>query len=148
MKIVLIKDVPKIGRKYDVKEVSDGYARNFIIKNKLGELATPKLVVWAERARAKILEEKKLREELLMKNLEGLKGVVITLQGKANEQGHLFAGFHKDQIVAAIKEATRLDIDPEHLILAKPIKELGEHEIKILVQDKKATFKIMVEPAS
>lgn len=145
MKIILLKDVPKVGRRYDIKDVADGYARNFIIKNKLGDMATPKLIAWAERENGRLSQEKKLHEDLLVKNLEDLKGVTITLHGKANEQGHLFAGIHKEQLISAIKDATRLDVSAEHIILEKPIKELGEHEVKIIVQDKKASFKVVVE---
>jgi large subunit ribosomal protein L9 len=145
MKVILLKDVPKVGKRYDIKNVADGYARNFIIKNKLGEMATPKLIQWVEREKGRITQEKKIHEDLLGKNLEGLKGVTITLHGKANDQGHLFAGIHKEQLIPAIKEATRLEVDAEHIILEKPIKELGEHEVKIIVQDKKAIFKVIVE---
>ena len=146
MKVILLKDVPKVGRRYDIKDVADGYARNFIIKNKLGDMATPKLIEWAQREKGRLSQEKKLHEDLLIKNLEDLKGVTITL-GKANEQGHLFAGIHKEQLISAIKEATRLEVSAEHIILEKPIKELGEHEVKIIVQDKKASFKVVVERA-
>lgn len=145
MKIVLLKDVPKVGRKYDVKEVADGYARNFIIKNRLGELATPKLLARVGHEKKRMEEEKKLREDLLLKNLEDLKGITITLHSKANEQGHLFAGIHKEQLIPALKEQAHLDVLAEHIILEKPIKELGEHEVKIFVQDKKASFQVVVE---
>ena len=145
MKVILLKDVSKVGKRYDVKDFADGYARNFIIKNKLGDLATPKLLEWADREKGRITQEKKVHEDLLAKNLETLKGITITLKGKANDQGHLFAGIHKEQIIPAIKEATRLEVDAEHIILEKPIKELGEHEVKIIVQDKKASFKVIIE---
>lgn len=145
MKVVLLKDVPKVGRRYDIKDVADGYARNFIIKNKLGDMATPKLIAWAEHEKGRLTQEKKIHEDLLAKNLEALKGITITLHGKANDQGHLFAGIHKEQLIPAIKEATRLDVAIDHIILEKPIKELGEHEVKIIVQDKKASFKVIVE---
>lgn len=145
MKVILLKDVPKVGRRYDIKNLADGYARNFIIKNKLGDMATPKLIAWAEREKGRLTQEKKIHEDLLIKNLEGLKGITITLHGKANDQGHLFAGIHKEQLIPAIKEATRLDVDADHVILEKPIKEVGEHEVKIVVQDKKASFKVVVE---
>lgn len=136
-----------MGRRYDIKDVADGYARNFIIKNKLGEMATPKLIQWAEHEKGRITQEKRLHEDLLIKNLEDLRGVAITLHGKANEQGHLFAGIHKEQLIAAIKEATRLEVDVEHIVLEKPIKELGEHKVNIVVQNKKTSFKVLVERA-
>lgn len=145
MKVILLKDVPKVGRIYDIKDLADGYARNFIIKNKLGELATPKTIAWAEREKSRIMEGKKIREDLLIKNLEDLKGVTITLREKANDQGHLFAGVHKAEVIAAIKEKTRLDIDAEHLDMEKPIKTLGEHDVFFVIQDKKGKFKVLIE---
>ncbi len=145
MKVILLKDVPKVGKRYDIKDVADGYARNFIIKNKLGDMATPKLMQWVEREKGRITQEKKLHEDLLVKNLDGLKGAKMTLHSKANDQGHLFAGIHKEQLIQAIKEATRLEVDAEHIVLEKPIKELGEHEVNIVVQGTKTSFKVIVE---
>src|SRR3989344_8210754 len=146
MKIVLHKDVPKVGRRYDIKDVADGYARNFIIKNKLGEMATPKVIAWVEREKSKLGAERKLREDLLIKNLEGLKGVTITLKENANEQGHLFAGVHKPEIIAAIKKETRLEIEADPLDMEKPINTTGEHEVSFTIQNKKGKFKVIVEP--
>lgn len=89
--------------------------------------------------------EKKVHEDLLLKNLEDLTGVTVHMSESANEQGHLFAGIHKEEIIPALKEQTRLEISPEYIVLEKPIKTVGEHEITVSVQDKKTTFKLIVE---
>jgi large subunit ribosomal protein L9 len=148
MKILLLQDVPKTGRRFEVKEVSSGYARNFLIPKKLAEIATDKAIARVEKLKTKQKEENKIREDLLVKNLEDLANTTITMQEKANEKGHLFAGIHKEELIPVIKEQTRLDIDTEHILLEKPIKKLGEHKVEVKVRDKTITFKLTVEQKS
>ena len=90
-------------------------------------------------------EQKKVQENLLMKNVGELGGVVITLKEKANEKGHLFAGIHSAELVDALKKQTRIDIEPEHIILEKPIREVGEFTIPVKIHDKKGEFKLIIE---
>jgi len=145
MKVLFLENVAKKGRKYEVKDVADGFGRNFLIPRKLAELATEKSIARVEKLRSKQDSERKVQEDLLMKNLGDLKEVNITMTEKANEKGHLFAGIHKEELIPVIKEQTHLDVDADHIILDHPIKEIGEHEIEIVVGDKKATFKLIVE---
>src|SRR3989338_9649685 len=144
MKVILLRDVAKIGQKFDTKNVSDGYALNFLIPNGLAEMATAKVLSRVDMMKKRDSEEKKIREGLLAKNLADLKDTQIEIKEKANEQGHLFAGVHKEEIIAELKKQTRLEIYPEFLLLEKPIKEIGEHEVKVAVGDKKASFKVVV----
>ncbi|PIP03595.1 MAG: 50S ribosomal protein L9 [Candidatus Yonathbacteria bacterium CG_4_10_14_3_um_filter_47_65] len=145
MKIVLLCDVPKVGKKYDVKEVTRGYARNFLLPRKLAQIATERIIRQTTTEQENAEARRKIREDLLLKNIKGFESIVITVQEKANKQGHLFAGIHKEEIISLIKEQTHLDIDAEHIFLEKPIKELGEHLVNVGVGDKRATFKIIVE---
>lgn len=145
MKVILLKNVPKIGQKYEVKEVSDGHASNYLIPRGLALVANQSALKQVETLKAKDAMEKSVHEDLLLKNLEDLTGVAVRMTESANEQGHLFAGIHKEEIVPALKEQTRLEISPEYIILEKPIKTIGEHEITVSVQDKKTTFKLIVE---
>jgi large subunit ribosomal protein L9 len=80
-----------------------------------------------------------------VKNLKSIEGVTIELSGKANNQGHLFAGIHKEEIAPALKKEARIDIDPEYITLDKPLKEVGEHEVTVTVQDKTAKFKVVIK---
>lgn len=145
MKIVLLRDVPKVGKKFEVKEVSDGYAFNRLIPQGLAETAIPKAVKTAEKNMALAEAERKIREDLLLKNLDDLQGVKIEISAKGNDKGHLFAGIHKAEIISEIKNQTRLDVNPENLELKEAIKTAGEHEIKARVGDKIASFKILVK---
>lgn len=143
----MLKDVAKVGRKYETKDVAEGYALNLLIPKGLAIAATPDAV---KRIGVEILKdegEKKLHHELLMKNLKELDGVTVTMKEKANEKGHLFAGVHKAELIPEIQKQTRIQVDESHIVLEKPIKEIGKHEIAIKVGDKKASFTLDIVKA-
>jgi large subunit ribosomal protein L9 len=144
MKVILIKDVKKVGKKYETKEVSAGYAVNFLIPRKLAEASTESTMKRINNLKARDEGERKVREDLLMKNLKSVEGKTIELTASANDKGHLFKGIHQDEIVTAVKEQTELDLASEYIVLEKPIKEVGEHEIEVKVQDKSVKFKLVI----
>ncbi len=144
MKIIFLKDVPRIGRKYEVKEVADGYGRH-LIAQKIAEVATPESIARIEKKKLTDASTKKVHTDLLMKNLEDLGGTTITVRGKANEKGHLFASIHKTEILAELKRATKLDMHPDYVILDRPIKECGVFEIPVVIEKHKAVFTVIVE---
>ena len=144
MKVILLKNVPKVGQKYDIKNVSDGYALNFLIPHKLAEVATANATKKVEQLKSADSQNKKLQEELLAKNLEGVAVARIELSEKGNEQGHLFSSIHVDAIVKALKDQAHLDINPEFIDLSRPIKNTGEHKITVKVGDKSAQFTLVV----
>jgi len=145
MKIILNQDVSKVGKKYEVKNVADGHALNFLIPRGLAVAATVGALKKLEIARTMVAVEKKVQEDLLLKNLKSLDGAKIEIAEKANDKGHLFAGLHKEQIIPEIKKQTGFDVLPEFLILEKPIKEIGEQTIEIKVQDKTVKFVVVVK---
>lgn len=145
MKIILLKDVPKVGRKYDVKDVAEGYALNMLIPRKLAEIATPNGIKKIEALKENDLTQKKIQEELLVKNLEIIKNLTVKIKGKANEKGSLFAGITKEMLAAEILKSSRLNIDANMIVLSKPIKEVGEHKITIEAGNRKAEFSLVVE---
>lgn len=151
MRVIFLKDVPRVGKKHDIKDVNDGYAVNFLFPHKLAETATPKAIAELEKRKKNIEIEREVQEDLLMKNLEELKGKVITIKGKANEKGSLFSAIHKKEIIEEMQKQHQANISEEFIILDKPIKELGEHEIQIEIpapfagKNKKSSFKVLVE---
>jgi len=145
MKIILNQDVSKVGKKYEVKNVADGHALNFLIPRGLAMAATAGALKKLEIAKTMVAVEKKVQEDLLLKNLKSLDGAKIEISEKANDKGHLFAGLHKEQIIPEIKKQTGLDVLPEFLILDKPIKEIGEQIIEVKVQNKTAKFTLIVK---
>lgn len=145
MKVIFLQDVVKVGKKYDIKEINDGYAVNFLFPRKLAEAATPSAIVLLEKRKKNIEIEREVQEDLLMRNLEEIKGKVVHMKGKANEKGSLFSAIHSKEIVEAMHTEHHADISKEFIVLEKPIKEIGEFEIPISIKGKKSSFKLAVE---
>ncbi|OIP65881.1 MAG: 50S ribosomal protein L9 [Candidatus Yonathbacteria bacterium CG10_big_fil_rev_8_21_14_0_10_43_136] len=144
MKIVFLKDIPRVGKKYEVKEVADGYGRH-LVAQKLAEPATKEVLARIQGRMATDATLKKVHTELLMKNLEALGGTTITLKGKANEKGHLFASIHKEEVLAELKRSTHLDMHPDYVILDRPLKELGTYQIPVVIEKNRVTFTVIIE---
>ena len=145
MKVIFLKDVQNVGRKYDIKNVADGYALNMLLPKKLVEIATPQAIKRVEEMKNNDLTQKRIQEELLLKNLETINSITVTIKGKANEKGHLFAGITKEVLVAEVQKTSRLNIDPDLVQLAKPIKEVGTHKVVVQAGNKKAELTLVVE---
>lgn len=144
MKIVLIKDVKGVGKKHDIKSVADGFALNSLIPTGMAEVATAGVLARVAKVKAQEEAERKIKEDLLSKNLKSIHDAVVEVAVGANDKGHLFAGLHAVDIAPLVKESTRIDVLPEFIVLEKPIKEVGEHKIDVKVQGKSATFTLKV----
>jgi len=145
MKVILLKDVPKVGRKYEIKNVADGYGRNFLIGRGLATLATPESEKRMVEKKNLAEAERVVNEDLLEKNLEGVSAARVLFVRKANEEGHLFAGIKKEEIVAELKKQAHIELAEEYIVLDHPIKELGEHKIAVSVRGKSAEFTLEVK---
>ncbi|HEY4503654.1 MAG TPA: 50S ribosomal protein L9 [Candidatus Paceibacterota bacterium] len=148
MKIILLKDVAKVGKRYEIKDISDGYAVNLLIPNGLAISATPNALKRIEMEKAKEDTEQKVNMELLIKNLNDLENITLTIVGKANEKGHLFAGLHREEIAKELQRQTRLQINPSSINLKHPIKEAGEHTIEVKEAGKSVKFRLYVQSFS
>ena len=144
MKIILLKDIPKIGNKFDIKNVSDGYALNFLIPNKLAEFAAFKKIKEIETMKLRYKDEDKLQEDLFIKNMKALNGIKIYMEEKANEKGHLFGGIHKEEIAVELKKQRHIDIKPKYIQLEHLIKEIGEFDISVKAGATFAVFKLII----
>ncbi len=145
MKIILLKDIAKVGKRYEVKEISDGYAQNMLIPKGLAIAATPDALKRVDLEKARDEGEKKVHLELLHKNLKDLDGVTVSIAERANEKGHLFASIHKPEVVEAIHKQTRIQIAPEHIMLDKHIKEVGVHVVEVKAGDKSIKFTLDIK---
>jgi len=146
MKVILIKDVKKMGKKYEIKDVADGHALNMLIPNGMAIPATPGNVKMIEaKKKGDMLETAKTQAEI-QKALDEIKGISIEMAGKVNDKGHLFAGIHKTEIIEAMKKQKGVNISAEHMILEKPVKEVGEHVITVKVGDREVAFKLNIKP--
>src|SRR3989344_5129183 len=145
MRVIFLQDIPRVGKKHDVKEVNSGYAMNFLIPRKFAVLATPDTIKALELRKKEILVEREIQDDLLLKNLEELKSKVLTIKAKADEKGHLFSGIHAKEIVEAMQKEHGATITEEFITLEKPIKAVGEFDIPIEVKGKKSSFKLVVK---
>lgn len=145
MKVILLKDISKVGKKFDVKDVADGFALNSLIPKGFVKVATPAALKEVEALKAIFEGEKKVHEDLLSKNLHEIEGKVITVALKASEKGHLFAGIHQVEVADIIKQELHADILPDFIELPKPIKEVGSHVVEVKAGDKKAVLTLVIE---
>lgn len=145
MRVIFLQDVQRVGKRNDIKEVNNGYAMNFLIPRKLAMIASPQAIADLQ-ARSKTIEiEREVQNDLLIRNLEEIKGKVVHMKGRANEKGSLFSAIHEKEIAEAMKAEHRADIDPEFIVLEKPVKETGEFDIPISIKGKESSFKLIIE---
>ncbi len=147
MKIILLKDIKNVGKKFDVKDVSDGHALNHLIPEGAAEVANVATLKKVELLKAHAVEDMKIQENLLAKNIKAIAALKVTIKEKANGKGHLFAQIHVDEIAKAIKAQSQIDVLPNFISLEKPIKEVGEHRVDVKAGDKSAYFTLVVEAA-
>ena len=144
MKVILLKDVKGTGKKGEIKEVSDGYARNFLLKKGVA--------VEANQANMKELDEKSKSKErnalieyeeavLLGKQMEN---VNIQIEVKSGEGGRLFGSITSKEIAEQLKKQKNIDIDKRKILMDEPIRTLGSTLVEIKLHQK-VTTKIRVD---
>lgn len=147
MKIILLKDIAKVGKRYEIKNVSDGYALNLLIPQNLAIPATLDAISRVEGSKLREEGERKIHLDLLQKNIKSIDGARIVIKGKANDKGHLFAGLHKLELLPHIEKQTGVQLDPHYITMEKPIKETGDHALMVKVGNLSAKFVVVVEAA-
>ena len=144
MKVILLKDIKGVGKRYEEKSVSDGYAQNFLLPKKLAVPATG-----AAAGRIKNMKEsdavhresesKKLEEEV-----HKLSGLVLTISEKANDKGHLFAQLTREKIAQALADKG-INIPSECIALEQGLKETGSHIVPVRISGKETHFSLLIE---
>ena len=130
MQVILLKKIVGLGEVGDIKEVSEGYARNFLFVQNLAEPATQSNIEKLKKDQAE--QVRKAEKDLLIteKIADRLNGLVIEIKSKANDAGKLYAAITPAMIVKKLKEKD-FTIKKEQIILIEAIKELGEYPIAI-----------------
>jgi large subunit ribosomal protein L9 len=143
MKVILLQNVPKLGLKNEIKEVSEGHAINFLIPKRLAKFATVEAI-------NKVITEKVIKTkktELLHTKAHGLlnkvDGKEVVIKTKANEKGHLFAQVHIKEIADAIGNIG-VDISEDWIDLENPIKSIGEFPISLEAYGKRVEILLKV----
>ena len=144
MKVMLVKDVYKLGRAGDIKKVADGYGRNFLISQGFAVLATPGAVKQAERIR----KQAEIRRAEQNSELQGLadqiKDVVLTFPAKAGETGKLYGSITTQDVATALSEQTRFEVKKQQVDM-QPVRNLGEFTAQIrLTMDLVPEIKVIV----
>ncbi len=134
MQVILIKDIEKLGKKYEVKEISSGYARNYLIPKKLVVQATDKLLKWAETGRKG--QEQKAEEKLkkISNSVSEIDGLEVEILVKVGEDGQLFEKINQQKISDALKKLG-YEIKKTQIELEEPLQEIGEFPVKLKFQD-------------
>ncbi len=145
MKVILLSNVPKVGKKYDVVDVAPGYARNFLLAQGLGEAVTKSNEKRVHSLEAKRAAENVRQTALLERALVGVTGAVITLKRAANEEGSLYAGVTRDDLATELGKAIGAALEAQHIDLEKPLKAVGEFTVSAMVGEKSAEFKVVIE---
>ncbi|MFH1472974.1 MAG: 50S ribosomal protein L9 [bacterium] len=135
MKVVLLKDVKKVGIKYEEKEVSDGYAVNHLIPKGFAVPASSPVAkqVLAQKETSQASREKELKD--IETNLTRLSKTPIKFTAKANEQGHLFEKLNAHKLSTIVEKETGQKLDSSYFELETPIKEIGTHKVPIAIGD-------------
>ena len=146
MKVILVKPVPKLGNPGDVKEVSPGYGRNFLLARGLARPATQAALAVNLAAKEQREQGRLKRQQKLDKIKSVLAGQTILVRAKANVEGVLFGGVDRLAIAAAIAKRKKIEIDPKGLSLAHHLKTLGRHEVVLnLVGGEQVKFFVDIE---
>ena len=145
MKVILKEDVQNLGQQGDVVEVKSGYARNYLMPQKLAILFTKqqkKSIEEAQRVEERKLEREKDQLELVLKQVEDLS---LSLKMQSEEDSKLFGSVTKLDIVKLLEE-NGITIDKKYVDLSSPIKTLGEHKVNIVfTREMSASFTLTVE---
>ena len=147
MKVVLLKDVKNVGKRDDILNVSDGYARNFLFPQKLAVEAKPGTLKEIERKRAaQDAREAELRTEALAK-AELLKNKIIVLQVKCGDKGRLYGSVTSAEVAEALEKQHGIKADKRKIDIGDPIRETGIREISVWLYSGITTkMKLDVQP--
>jgi len=144
MKVILLQDIEGLGKKYELKEVKNGYARNFLLPGKSARAATRQALKWLAEQKEileKAAEEDLKRAQALASELDGLE---INIAVKVGDEGQLFESINSQKIIDKLKEVG-FEVKRPQIKLENPIKELGEFPISIsLDHNLEAEIKLIV----
>jgi large subunit ribosomal protein L9 len=131
MKVVFLKDVPRVAKAGEIKEVANGYGRNFLIPQELAILASPQAIRLAEAQRRVKARQQAESEAELLELARELEGKEITLEARVGAQEHLYGSITNADIADELESNAGLVVDKRKIELAEPIRELGSYEVAV-----------------
>lgn len=145
MKIILIQDIEKLGKKLDLVEVKPGYARNFLIPRKLAILATKANLFQRENLLKKIEREKEKERERFEEIIKRIKEMEIKIPAKTGFKNELFEKITAEKIIKILKNQG-IELEEENIKLEEPIAKIGKYEIPVEIKSEIITLKIEILP--
>ena len=144
MKVLLCEDIDKLGWLGDVVDVNEGYARNYLLPQRLAKPATEAAIRAIAEEKAKRAEQRKLAGRRLQAAAEAVDGAEAVVAAKANEQGHLFGSVTARQIAANLR-SQGFEVADEIVQLTEHIKQVGTHAVTLkFAADATATVNVVV----
>ncbi|MFM2381666.1 MAG: hypothetical protein RLZZ76_433 [Candidatus Parcubacteria bacterium] len=131
MKVILLRDVAKIGKKGSVVEVPDGFAQNKLLPNKMAKPATAENLKQTAQTEVKKQESELHEAEQFKAILAVLDGETVTVQAETNEQGHMFQALKAEAVAIALEAVLGEKITASHVTMLAPIKSVGEHLVTL-----------------
>jgi large subunit ribosomal protein L9 len=144
MKVILLKDVAKVGKHDTAVEVADGYALNFLIARGLAVQATPAALEKLNTKQQAAAQSAAVQTAVAAATAKKLAGMRVNVTAKVNDKGHLYQNLSADAIVAAIKRDLGVDVPASAIMLKTPIKTAGEWEVPLVLGVEKATVTVVV----
>ncbi len=148
MKVILIKDVAKIGRRGQIVVVPDGFALNKLIPKGFAQAATAENMKKIAHVTATLAQNKEIEASAFTSLLKSLEGKEVTIEVEANVEGTMFQSLKVDAVVEAINKHADGAIEASHVGIAHPIKTLGAHQIELHLESKKGEVTITLIPKS
>ena len=131
MKVILLADVKGTGKKEQIVEVSDGYARNYLMPRKLAMPATSTAVNAVKRAQSAEDHRESMRRQEAMDMAGRLRGQIIRLHARAGEKGRLYGSITNQEVADALNAQHGVTLEKRRVELAEPIRTVGEHEASV-----------------
>ncbi len=133
MKVILLQDIPGTGKKNDIVNVSDGYARNFLFPRKAAMEATEGAAKEIERKQAAERQREKERRDAAQKKAASMQGKVITVIAKCGEKGRLYGSVTGQEIADSLKKQHGIEVDKRKIELPEPIRTVGETQVVVKI---------------
>ena len=151
MKVILLQDVDNLGKAGDLKEVADGYARNYLLPRRLAAGATPALLANRQQQVAAEKRRQEKQEEANQQQAERLENVTLTFKARVGKQGRLYGSITSQDVAAGLRASEGINIDRRLIDLPDPIRAVGTYQIPVKVATKlqpKITVNVIDEAAS
>lgn len=127
MKVILLQDIKGTGKKDQILEISDGYARNYLLPRKLAREATAEALNSIEKSKSADQHREAVRRAEAERLAREIKGKVIQLSVRGGDNGKIYGAVTNDQIASALKEQLKVDVDKRKVEIEEPIKTAGQH---------------------